>query len=59
MEPRERKKWNPDCPGCQEEMRRHIELWKAVFDEVDHGVAKGAQFRADELYCDHESGKER
>ncbi len=49
----ERKKWDPQCPYCQEELQRHLELWKALFDEVDHGVVKGAQFQFEEHFCTH------
>src|SRR3989304_3126648 len=37
MEQPEKRRRDPDCPKCREELRRHIGLRKAVFEEVDHG----------------------
>jgi hypothetical protein len=38
MERQEQKKWDPNCPKCQEELRRLLELSQAVYDDVDHGA---------------------
>jgi hypothetical protein len=56
MEQRERKKWDPVCPKCQEELQRLLELAQGVDDEVDHGVALYGLPLPE--YCNHEIGKE-
>lgn len=30
--------WDPSCPECLRELDRHMELWQAQYDEVDHGA---------------------
>ena len=53
MEKPERKKWDPDCPKCQEELQQIHELVKGIYDEVDHG---GTIYRLRPPdYCNHES----
>lgn len=47
----ERKKWNPQCPLCQEELKRTLELSRIVFEDMDHG----AGIYRTELYCTHEA----
>ncbi len=56
METPERKKWDPNCPGCKEEMERILELSAGIYDEVDHG---GGLYRIPPPeYCDHKSEPE-
>lgn len=53
MEKPDRKPWDPNCPKCQEELQRAIELSAGIYDEVDHG---GGLYRVRPPdYCDHES----
>lgn len=53
MEKPERKKWDPDCPRCREELERALELAAGIYDEVDHG---GGLYRIrPPEYCDHEN----
>jgi len=48
-----RKPWDPNCPKCREELKRHSDLWQAQYDDVDHGAGI---FRLQfEHYCTHES----
>ena len=54
--PPERKRWNPDCPKCREELQRHSDLWQAQYDDVDHGA--GIYRLLFEHYCTHENGEE-
>lgn len=53
MEKQERKEWDPNCPKCQEELRRLLELSQAVYDEVDHGAVLYRMPLPD--CCNHES----
>lgn len=46
-----RRKWDPQCPRCQEELRRSIELSKIIFEDMDHGAGI---YRIEEMYCEHE-----
>ena len=55
MEKPERKPWDPTCPKCQQELRRHVELSEAIFSEVDHGAGKGVLFEG--YYCNHEDNQ--
>lgn len=56
MEKPERKKWDPNCPKCKEELQRSLELAAGIYDEVDHG---GGLYRIRPPdYCDHESEQE-
>ena len=48
----ERKKWDPNCPKCKEKLQRHMELWQAQYDDVDHGA--GIYRLLFEHYCTHE-----
>lgn len=48
----ERKRWDPQCPRCQEELKRSIELSKIIFEDMDHGAGI---YRIEELYCDHKT----
>lgn len=56
MEKARRGKPDPQCPKCQEELQRYVELSEAIFDEVDHGVGKGLLL--EEYSCNHESEQE-
>jgi len=49
----ERKRWDPNCPKCREELERAIELSAGIYDEVDHGGGL-YPIRPPE-YCDHDS----
>ncbi|MFQ5803810.1 MAG: hypothetical protein ACE5JQ_13015 [Candidatus Methylomirabilales bacterium] len=54
MGPPERKKWDPNCPKCQAELQRYVDLSETIFDEVNHGA--GVQRLPPEDYCcNHES----
>ncbi len=56
MEKPERKKWDPNCPKCKEELQRVLELSEGIYDEVDHG---GGLYRLGPPdYCNHESKPE-
>jgi hypothetical protein len=56
IERAERKKWDPNCPECKEELQRVLELSEGIYDEVDHG---GGLYRVRPPdYCDHESKRE-
>jgi len=51
MEKPERKKWDPNCPKCRQELERALELAAGIYDEVDHG---GGLYRIRPPdYCDH------
>ena len=53
LEKPERKKWDPNCPKCQEELQRTLELAEGIYDEIDHG---GGLYRLRPPdYCNHES----
>ncbi len=39
MQDPEPKAWDPNCPKCQEELERMIELSRSVYDDLDHGAA--------------------
>ncbi|MGH7774026.1 MAG: hypothetical protein ACREQA_17520 [Candidatus Binatia bacterium] len=56
MKKPERKQWDPNCPKCQEELQRHIELSDSIFDEVNHGVGKGELL--EDYYCNHQGEQE-
>lgn len=58
MEGPERKRWDPNCPRCRGELERHVELWRTVSDELDHGVVKGALFNFEDYFCTHETQQE-
>lgn len=45
------KPWDPSCPECRRELDRHMELWQAQYDEVDHGA--GIYRLLFEHYCTH------
>jgi len=47
----EKKKWDANCPKCQEELERAIELSAGIYDEVDHGGGLYPVRPAE--YCDH------
>ncbi len=56
----EKKRWDPQCPKCQEEVRRRLELLNSVFEDVDHGLI-GRRIMEEDLYsgyCEHEEEKE-
>lgn len=53
--PAERKPWDPECPGCREELLRHSDLWQAQYEDVDHGA--GIYRLQFEHYCIHENGR--
>ncbi|MGH7771789.1 MAG: hypothetical protein ACREQA_06085 [Candidatus Binatia bacterium] len=53
MENPKSKKLDPQCPKCQKELQRHLELSEAIFDEVDHGVGKGMLL--EDYSCNHET----
>ncbi len=56
MDKPERKKWDPNCPKCKEELQRVLELSEGIYDEVDHG---GGLYRLQPPdYCNHESKQE-
>ena len=38
MESEAPKEWDPQCPKCQEELQRWVELSQSVYDDVDHGA---------------------
>lgn len=50
----ERKEWDPNCPKCQEELRRLLELSQAVYDELDHG---GGLYRLPLPDCFHQESE--
>lgn len=53
MEKPQRRKWDPNCGRCQEELERVLELSAGIYDEVDHG---GGLYRVQPPeYCDHEA----
>lgn len=56
MKKPERKQWDPNCPKCQEELQRHVELSDSIFDEVNHGVGKGVLL--EDYYCNHQREQE-
>lgn len=52
MEKPEKKRWDPNCQKCREELERALELSAAIYDEVEHG---GGLYRVQPPeYCDHE-----
>lgn len=56
----EKKRWDPQCPKCQEELKRRLELLDSVFEDVDHGLI-GRRLMEEDLYsgyCEHEEEKE-
>lgn len=53
MEKADRKAWDPNCPKCQEELQRILELSAGIYDEVDHGG--GLYPVRPPEFCDHES----
>jgi hypothetical protein len=30
--------WDPQCPKCQEELRRLVELSQSIYDDLEHGA---------------------
>ncbi len=46
-----RRRWDPKCPECQEELKRSIELSRVIFEDMDHGAGI---YRIEEMYCEHE-----
>lgn len=53
MKKADRKAWDPNCPKCQEELQRILELSAGIYDEVDHGG--GLYPVRPPEFCDHES----
>gem|GEM_PF-5727452 len=46
-----RRPFDPSCPECRRELERHMALWQAQYDEVDHGP--GLFRLLFEHYCTH------